>query len=87
MVQYIRKAQKDVIQADQDERRGTVWDGKNATRKKFPITWTTNCSPGSRNTAGKQGDTKTGRYETRVIEMALEEFLRSRKNEMDSQTQ
>lgn len=29
---------------------------------------------------------KTGRYETRVIEMALEEFLRSRKNEMDSQT-
>ena len=30
---------------------------------------------------------KTGRYETRVIEMALEEFLRSHKNEMDSQAQ
>ena len=30
---------------------------------------------------------KTGRYETRVIEMALEEFLGSRKNEMGSQAQ
>ena len=30
---------------------------------------------------------KTGRYETRVIEMAIEEFLGSRKNEMGSQAQ
>ena len=29
---------------------------------------------------------KTGRYETRVIEMALEEFLGSHKNEIDSPT-